>query len=207
MSYYFYTVPKNIALMLHDKYMLEIFIETGTYAGITAEWASKHFFQVHTIEQSEEYFSLAEKRLLNLPNVTMYLNDSRNILPYITGYVNGRGVLFYLDAHWSEGAHYGRPLIDSVVIDEILLINEWNNNNHAIIVDDAHRFGTERWPTKRAVIEALENNGKRLVRELLDVFIAIPNPLNFTLKRSYIDTYESLNASTVEFVRSGGVWN
>ena len=203
MSYYFYTIPKNIALMLRDKYSLDIFIETGTYAGITAEWAAKHFFQVHTIEQSEEYFSLAEKRLLNLPNVFTYLSDSRMALPQVVTRTNERGVLFYLDAHWSEGAHYGRPLIDSVVVDEILLVNEWSNNTHAIIVDDAHRFGTERWPTKRAVVEALENGGKRHVRELLDVFIAVPS--KFILKR--IDTYANIDATAVEFLQSGRVRN
>ena len=188
MGYYFRTVPPNIALSIKDKYLIDVFVESGTYAGITAEWASKHFFQVHTIEQSEEYFSLAEKKLLNLPNVTMYLNDSRNTIPFITGYANGRGVLFYLDAHWSEGAHYGRPLIDSVVVDEILLINEWNSNNHAIIVDDAHRFGTRKWPNKIDVINALDNNGRRTVRELLDVLVATPNKtLDFSINRCFYE--------------------
>lgn len=207
MGYYFNTIPKNIALMEKERYSLDMFVETGTFTGVTAKWASKHFFQVHTVELREEYYEVAEHNLLNLRNVTMYLNDSRNALPEIINNVGNYGTLFYLDAHWSRGVNYGRPMIDSVVIEEILLINEFAENNHVIIVDDSHRFGTENWPTKKGVIYALENNGKRYVRELLDVLIATPSLTfeKFKFDRRYIDAY--LDAPPVDLVSLGRIRN
>lgn len=176
MSYYFCSVPKNIALMLKDKYDLDTFVETGTYIGKTAEWASRHFDNVHTIELNEQYYAVAQFSLLLLRNVVMHLNDSRALLPILIDEfdMNRRKVLFYLDAHWSDGAQYGRPLMDSVALEEILIINDWDDKNHAIVVDDAHRFGTDRWPTKADIVKALEDDGRRHVRELLDVLIAVP---------------------------------
>lgn len=172
MSYYFHTAPQNIVLMMKDIYCLNDFIETGTYMGVTAKWASGHFDNVYTIEKLREYFLASQFKLLNSPNVHMFLNDSLIILPEIINKVNK--AMFYLDAHWSKGAQYGRPLSDSTALEEVLILNEWKNEYHVIIVDDAHRFGTARWPSKIDIIDALENNGKRHVRELLDVLIATP---------------------------------
>ncbi len=173
MSYYFCSVPQNIALMMKERYFLDVFVETGTYIGKTSEWASKHFDEVYTIEQFETYYRMAELKLINNKNIKMYLNDSRAVLPSILARIANKKALFYLDAHWSKGAQYGRPLVDSTALEEVLLINECDND-HVIIVDDSHRFGTERWPTKVSIIDALEKNGRREVRELLDVLVATP---------------------------------
>jgi hypothetical protein len=196
MSYYFCSVPKNIALMMKDKYDLDTFVETGTYIGKTAEWASKHFDNVHTIEMNEQYYSIAELSLIVLRNVTMHLNDSRIILPFLIDEFDNRKVLFYLDAHWSNGAKYGRPLVDSTALDEILIINDWDDNKHVIIVDDAHRFGTDRWPTKIDIVNALENDGRRYVRELLDVLVATPRRHN-----------ASFDDSATQFIPLGRIRN
>lgn len=197
MSYYFSSVPKNIALMMKDRYSLDTFIETGTYIGTTTDWAANHFKRVHTIENFEAYYRVAELKLINYPNVFMHLSDSRMILPSILEMVKDDRVLFYLDAHWSKSAHYGRPEMDSSALEEILIINEWDNRAHVILVDDAHRFGTERWPTKIAMIDALENNGQRTVRELLDVLVAVP-------KRRH---NESIDVAIPSLHAGGGIRN
>lgn len=98
MSYYFHTAPQNIVLMMKDIYCLNDFIETGTYMGVTAKWASGHFDNVYTIEKLREYFLASQFKLLNSPNVHMFLNDSLIILPEIINKVNK--AMFYLDAHW-----------------------------------------------------------------------------------------------------------
>lgn len=185
MSYYFCSIPQNIALMTKDKYAIDTFVETGTYIGKTSQWAAKHFNHVYTIESLDKYFEIAQLHLINLPNVTMYYGDSRSVIPELLDDLPPR-TMFYLDAHWSRGAQYGRPLIDSTALEEIQLINEWGNNQHVIMVDDAHRFGTERWPGKIEMVSALENNGQRNVRELLDVLIAVPRRDNGSLKLGYV---------------------
>ena len=59
MSYYFGSVPQNIALIEKDNYALNTFVESGTYAGETALWAAQHFENVHTIEMQQDYFRMA----------------------------------------------------------------------------------------------------------------------------------------------------
>lgn len=195
MSYFFRTIPQNIALMLRDKYKLDTFVETGTYVGSTSKWASTHFADVYTIEFFEEHFRAAELKLANCKNVHMFLQDSLMALPGILATLETKNSkpLFYLDAHWSELAHYGKPLLLSTALEEVNILNSlYRHIDYAIVIDDAHKFGTDGWPLQEDMIDALEDNGKRTVRELLDVYIAVPKTteeVKFALRRNYRDTY------------------
>lgn len=203
MSYFYKTAPKDIVLMMKDKYDIDVFVETGTYVGSTAEWASSHFSVVHTIERLQDYYKIAENNLLHYRNVKMWMNDSREVLEAICHEINRKKTMFYLDAHWSEGAWYGKPLIESTALDEINIINKWNNLDHVIIVDDAHRFGTEGWVSKEDVVNALENNGLRSVRELMDVLVAVPSmSIKYTNRRGYA-RFDAPPANFVPFGRIG----
>lgn len=66
------------------------FIETGTNAGDSVLSVEKDFAKVHTIELSEKYFELFEKRklLLGKHNIINHLGDSTTVLPKILSELN-----------------------------------------------------------------------------------------------------------------------
>jgi len=167
-------VPRDIALSLRDKYKLDAFIETGTLIGYSAAWASAHFDCVFTIEVFDDYFKMAVNNLCRLRNVTCIKNLSVYALEQLRLDWDGYYFpLFWLDAHWGEEAQYGRPPQESQVLAEIDNINRWKSP-HAILVDDAHKLSTPRWPTRESVMEALSDNGRREIHKAYDVLIATP---------------------------------
>lgn len=169
-----FSVPRDLVLKIKDKYSLNIFVETGTYMGKSAEWASKHFDEVYTIEWLTEYWIKASSYLSLYPHIYCCLNDSRLVLPDIMEMIGECGTLFYLDAHWGLSARYGRPEVDSCALEEVLLINQWTNPHHAIVVDDADKFSGPHWPDKDALFLALCNNGQRAVMETQGAIVATP---------------------------------
>lgn len=76
-------VPQEITLELAKINMATIFVETGTYEGNTAKWASNHFRIVHTIEKSRTLYTSYSTALQTLKGITPHLGDSRHVLPQI----------------------------------------------------------------------------------------------------------------------------
>jgi len=167
-------IPRDLALSLRDKYSLDTFIETGTLIGYSSSWAARHFGQVYTIEHFDEYYKRARNNLSKYGNVTCIKDLSIYALEGLRAKLNGYySPLFWLDAHWSEEAHYGRPAKETLVLEEIEQINLWEST-HAIIVDDVHKFFTPRWPTMASIWSALENKMQRKVTHVYDVLVAEP---------------------------------
>lgn len=131
-------VPKELVLLLKDKYNVESFIETGTFAGETALWAAEHFKHVYTFEAAQE---LHEKfTAKELPqNLQAVYGDSSSL---IGNYINNHAV-YYLDAHYSSGNTFNSyPLLD-----EVRAINQKKFDDF-IIIDDA-RFVLSMWNNER----------------------------------------------------------
>jgi len=55
-------VPREFTMFLKDAFKSNVFIETGTYYGETALWASQYFKKVHTIELSEPLYTGTSKK-------------------------------------------------------------------------------------------------------------------------------------------------
>ena len=125
-------IPKKLVLDLKNALSLNVFIETGTYMGDTAIWASDHFDNVITIEASEEIYKSQNKKY----GIKYILGDSSNLLKQIIS----ENSLIYLDAHYSGGTTFNTyPLIE-----ELNGINSSELENLSIIVDDA-RFCNSLW--------------------------------------------------------------
>lgn len=196
MSKYVRGVPRDIALCLKDTFLLDLFVETGTLIGYSAKWASKHFKHVYTIELFEEYYQLASNNLATYRNITCIRNHSIYALEELRLDWDGFYYpLFWLDAHWSQDARYGRPIRESQVLEEIENINHWQSR-HAIIVDDAHKLSAPRWPKREDVIRALDNNGKRNLKEVYDVIIATPTYRPYEINGECLDGFKSINATS-----------
>jgi len=126
-------IPEMEAMFLKECMELDIFIETGTYKGLTALKMSKDFKMVYTIEKSEMLFNLCQNKLKGIQNVSVIFGDSRRHLDLILEKENN--ILFWLDAHYSGGETYGEN-DECPLLDELKVIFKYKKN-YVILIDDA----------------------------------------------------------------------
>jgi len=182
-------IPSNLVISLRDEFNLKYFIETGTFLGNTAYWASQYFEKVFTIENSEKLWQQASSTYSGLLNVKFVIGDSRDKLHEIVKGLKSPAI-FWLDAHWSGGITFGEgsecPLLDELKV----IVNE--SRDHFILVDDARLFLApppkphipEQWPDIVSVINVLNSNQSRFIIILNDVIVAVP-----TFAKSFLTKY------------------
>lgn len=192
----------NLVLLLQQKGRYSTFIETGTYLGETARWASSHFQQVVTIELSEELYGQAKALLEGSGNIQAVQGDSGKLLGEVLN-ACPRPVIFWLDGHHSfgntAGAHQECPLIQ-----ELYRIKESGRSDHVVLIDDAHMFlspppdphKTDHWPLFGDVLDRLRDiNSSYYIVVWENVIIAVPENLR-TCVRDHLTShrsYESLS--------------
>lgn len=174
-------IPKAVVLEMAKLNNCTLFVETGTYHGQTARWASQHFNVVHTIERSEKLFNSYGKNLSHIRSVTAHMGDSRVILPRVVKEFQGERALYWLDGHWSGGDTAGGD-------DECPLLSELaclsGRTEDIILIDDARLFlrspppphNPVHWPTISDVIYALPaGREKPFVQIADDVIFVLPD--------------------------------
>lgn len=125
----------------------DIFLETGTYDGVTTKIAASCFKQVHTVELSQELYKVAKNLLITLSNVNMYCDSSPAMIKKLLPNLNGH-ILFWLDAHYSGGNtvrsndDIGDPDAYTAIRKELQAIKECNVQHCTILIDDIRGFGT-----------------------------------------------------------------
>ncbi|MDF2965795.1 MAG: hypothetical protein K0Q51_1183 [Rickettsiaceae bacterium] len=121
--------PEISVLINHfkNKHNITIAVETGTYIGGTTALLANVFSKVYTIEIVEEHISKAKENLKDFTNIKYHLGSSPDMLQKLLPKLEGKNVLFYLDAHWQN---YWP------VLDELKLISQVYNKNTVIIIDD-----------------------------------------------------------------------
>ena len=62
--------------MLKETFLLDVFVETGTYVGETTNVAASIFDAIHTIELSERLYLAAARRFINDINVSVHHGSS-----------------------------------------------------------------------------------------------------------------------------------
>lgn len=172
--------PTVIISQLKEAYRVRTFVETGTYMGETANWASQEFENVITIEHSESLYLRAVQKYASKTNIQFILGDTRDKLHEIVAKLDAASI-FWLDAHWSGGETHG-DMDECPLIQEIKVLNN-SPHDHFIFVDDARLFESppphphkiEQWPTIDNVIETL-NSGKHRYYIVIneDVIVAVP---------------------------------
>jgi FkbM family methyltransferase len=176
-----FSVPEDLILFLKQKFGLEDFVETGTFQGASAAWASRHFKRVFTIEANEPLWQAARGRHRQLANVQFILGHSpdelKKLLPAL------RRPLFWLDAHWC-GPNTAGESQECPLLDEIAVIGAARIDPTVIVIDDAryfiapppagHNHKWEQWPDLTAVVAALGNCGNPYIIVEDDVIAAVP---------------------------------
>lgn len=178
----YYGIHQVMALKARDKFGLEALVETGTYSGETAFWASDKFERVVTIELSDIYYQVAAKKLEGTHNVLLIKGDSREWLGAVCVGRTHHPTLFWLDAHDSGEPETYDPNGPSV-LDEIRIINESFFGPHVIMVDDYYALTNELKIEESIIREALINKKwhDRQVVVQEDVFFACQNlPQDFS---------------------------
>jgi hypothetical protein len=146
-----HVVKQNLIRKYKEKYRITTFIETGTYLGEMIYAQKNNFNQIYSIEIQPVLFKAAQKRFKKYAHITLLNGDSGEVLFKLIPKINERA-LFWLDGHYSGGIT-GKSNLNSPIINELKAIF-MNNNDHVIIIDDAHCFtGEDDYPS----IEELEN--------------------------------------------------
>jgi hypothetical protein len=170
--------PERLVLSLRDALGAKTFIETGTFRGATAEWASRHFERVHSVERAEPIYRETRSRLGDITNLSLYLGDTREILHDLVAGLDRPAVL-WLDAHFSGGETAGKG-DECPLLDELAIANA-SQSDLAVLVDDARYFlaappaphRIDDWPDLGEVVGTLSRNRERYVCVTEDVVVAV----------------------------------
>lgn len=172
--------PTEIIYKLKEVYGINNFIETGTYQGHTAYWASQVFDQVFTIEYSQDIYQKVTEKYGHIKNIDFLYGDTRNLLQNTLSQLESPS-LFWLDAHWSGGLTYGES-DECPLLAEIEIINR-SDCEHFILIDDARLFlspppaphSPQQWPDISAILNLLNSaKNSRHIVIVDDVIIAVP---------------------------------
>jgi hypothetical protein len=124
-----------------EKYKNRCLIETGSYLGDGIQEAlNAGFQQVHSIELSEKYYILCQKRFFSNPHVVIWFGDSATTLPLLLSQIH-EPVTFWLDGHCSLGdTAKGETM--TPILKELEAIKNHGIKTHTILIDDVRLFGT-----------------------------------------------------------------
>lgn len=122
-----------------EKYLNEIFVETGTWKGDAVALALELGFKyIFSIEQDKDRWGTAAKRFINLRNVCILHGGSESVLPSMMSHV-GKPATFWLDAH-AGGSPIHPDVSKCPLLDELRIISEHRIKTHTILIDDMKYF-------------------------------------------------------------------
>lgn len=135
-----------------------VFIEAGTYRGVTAARCARIFERVYTVELDKKLAFESAEYLRRWRNVEAMQGDVLAMLPVIFERPGVDDVLLFLDGHFSAGDTALGELSEPAV-EEISLLGTYRSKLRGMIIDDFRGFGRyETWPTKSALLRALEEH-------------------------------------------------
>jgi hypothetical protein len=153
-SYTKFRIIKNTK----KKVNANVFIETGTYLGVTTKRCAPFFKQVYTVELDQQLAEQAKQFLKSSHNVKVIQGDALEVLPKILEKKDIDDILVFLDGHFSGGITACGELPEPA-IEELKILANSQKKIAAIIIDDFRLFGTEPgFPTKSALFQAIEDH-------------------------------------------------
>lgn len=153
--------PEDLIRRIRAVKPLRFFVETGTYYGETARWASERFEHVWTTEFSDECYKGAIEKSAGVENVSFLYGDSRAVLPKVLAELEEEA-LFWLDAHYSGNETYGKS-DECPLLEEISIVNRSKYEN-AIIIDDARFLSPAAAVSSRGPVAQYYRRARRAQR-------------------------------------------
>ena len=146
------------------KYSLSCFLETGTFLGDTLYSLISDFEYLASVELGDDLYENAVMRFRGIDKVHLYKGNSgvmmANMIDNIPKETFNKGLLFWLDAHYSAGIT-ARGEVDTPIIQELDVILDRVKDNCAILIDDARLFvGENDYPTLEELKDYMEKKNK-----------------------------------------------
>jgi len=112
-----------------------VFVETGSYLGDGIQAAlNAGFARIISIELSDKYFDICQKRFAHEPRVTLVKGDSAMVLADILRDIQ-EPITFWLDGHWSAG-DTAKGVHTIPLLQELSAIRGHSVKNHTVLIDD-----------------------------------------------------------------------
>lgn len=132
------TLSETFLRWVREVCSIDVFIETGSFRGETAETACKVFGEVHTIELSDEFYQRAGQRLQPYANCHIYKGDSPSVLEEYLPQISGN-ILFWLDGHYSGGST-AKANGNTPILGELAAIAKSGLTSPFVLIDDIRIF-------------------------------------------------------------------
>lgn len=133
-----------------------VFVEAGTYRGVTTARCARLFDRVFTVELDRQLAADAAVYLRRWPNIELFQGDALTVVPSILSRGDVEDVLIFLDGHFSGGVTALGEMSEPAV-EELRLLGAFRSKIRGIIIDDFRGFGVyEDWPAKSSLFRVLE---------------------------------------------------
>ena len=206
MGVFTFGIPKELVCLIKEHFKVETFIETGTFKGKTAVWASGLFRDVFTIENSKQLYESASGTLANYKNIHHIFGNSALELSKLISEINGPAI-FWLDAHWCGWSTYG-DTDPCPLLKEIMIIQQ-SELDHIILIDDARFFlkpppepqDPGLWPGIKEITRLLNKNDSFFTFVTEDIIVSMP----VSGKSALISYFNKIHS--IEFPRGGVISN
>jgi hypothetical protein len=141
---------------LRKKTNAKVFVEAGTFRGITAARCSSVFDKVYTVELDPKLAQAAKQFLTGKKNVQVIEGDALEVLPTLLAAQDLERVLLFLDGHYSRGETACGDIAEPAA-EELQALMKYRDKINAIVIDDVRSFGTEPdFPKKSELLRSAE---------------------------------------------------
>ena len=155
------------------KFLINTFIESGTYLGDTLGYIARNGVQCISIELSRELYEAACLRFKTCKNIRLVYGDSGQKLPELLNEIS-KPVLFWLDGHYSYGITACSET-HTPVSNELKAILNHPIKRHVVLIDDARCFdGKNNYPHLYDLLRIIWEDGNYTAEVSMDIIRLIP---------------------------------
>ncbi|ELW8960757.1 glycosyltransferase [Yersinia enterocolitica] len=191
-----FSIDPTLVRILNKALPLDVFVETGTFKGDTIASIRDLFDEIYSVELSSEYYDIAVQRFIGDAHIHLVHADSPSAIQTWMPELNGKSVLYFLDAHWCAAENTASIFSQCPLLDEIKSIGRLNTES-VIVIDDARLFlapplephEISQWPGFHPIVSALLSmscNHELMV--VNDVIVFYPKHAK-TAMQNYAQTY------------------
>lgn len=161
-----FSIDRKLVESLRESLPLDVFVETGTFEGEAVARVRELFGEIHTVELSDHYHAVATERFAADPHVTVHHGDAPRVLEELRPSLEGKSVLYWLDAHWCVADETAGEQSQCPLLDELASLGRLDETS-VVLVDDARLFlatppaphEVSAWPRFHEVAQALARLG------------------------------------------------